>query len=197
MALRETELSPQRKERKEQEVTRRGVVAVLAHRNVETQKASVFVLEHNANPRKGIKEGDLGLPCETCEPGEAPTQTANRLYVEEIGIKSEDIQAFVQKGHEYLRLTLPVPRIEADIVVLWVSEQKQLKEAHPEDKTEIKRGFFLPVEQLFEDPKLQLRKDLNPTWFLKPLVEGEFLSPNGGYDPARLDEIIPLRPIQR
>lgn len=197
MALKEVELGPQWKENKEHEVTRRGVVAVLAYRNVETQKASVFVLEHNENPRKGIREGDLGLPCETSEPGEAPMQTANRLYVEEIGIKPEDIQAFTQEGHEYLRLTLPVPRIEADIVVLWVNEQKQLKEAHPEDRTEIKRGFFLPVEQLFEDPKLQFRRDLNPKWFLKPLVDGEFLSPNGGYHPARLNELIPSHSIQR
>src|SRR3989338_8308428 len=98
----EGSLPSQSREKREQELTRKGVIMVLANRDLETQEASVFVVQHNANLKKGIRDNDIGLPSETIEPGEQPLQTIRRLLVEEIGISPDEINAFIQRGHEYL-----------------------------------------------------------------------------------------------
>lgn len=192
-ASRETEpaLSPQPKERKERRIDRTGVVLVLATRDPETQKASVFVVQHNANSRKGIRDNDLGLPCETIESDELLTHTVERLLVEEIGISPNSIKAFIQPGHDHLELKLPEQGVRADIVVLWLTDTTQLSNASPKDTGEIKGGFFLPIDVLYPNSKFPLRQDLNPGLFLGPLINRDFLSPNGGYHPANLDNTAP------
>lgn len=173
---------------------RQGVVMVLANRDLKTQKPSIFVVQHHANPTKGIRENDLGLPSETIEFGENPIKTMGRLLVEEIGISPNEIKVFVQQGHQHLELKLPQHGIRAHIVVLWLIDIEQLRGARPKDTTEVESGFFLPVDDLFPVSRLPLRRDLHPALFLGPLIEKDFLSPNGGFHPANLNTTIPLNP---
>lgn len=193
-SIHETGASLRTTESAERVIPRQGVVMVLAIRDVKTQEPSIFVVQHHANPTKGIRENDLGLPSETIEFGEDPIKTMGRLLVEEIGISPDEIKVFVQEGHQHLELKLPQHGIRAQIVVFWVINKDQLRGARPTDTTEVESGFFLPVGDLFPVSKFPLRRDLDPALFLKPLIERDFLSPNGGFHPANLNTAIPLNP---
>lgn len=76
----------------EREFNRQGVILVLAHM-AHTGEPSICLLRHNRNDRKGIREGDLGLPSETIEPSDASGGDDNaalsavyRLFSEELGM---------------------------------------------------------------------------------------------------------------
>lgn len=169
------ETSPSDRERKEQEIERKGAVLVLIYVDPKNNDSTVYVLEHNANPKKGIRKGDIGLPCETPDPNEVLSETVNRLSIEEIGIQLKDISVSPQKEHKYLKIDDRNHRIQADIVVIRVSNMEQLQNTQPIDTDEVRRGFFLSLNQLLEDPNIQLRQDLNPRWFLEPLVQKKLL----------------------
>ncbi len=78
----------------EREFGRQGVILVLAHLT-HTGEPSICLLRHNRNDRKGIREGDLGLPSETIETGDSSTDqddaamnAIQRLFTEELGVQN-------------------------------------------------------------------------------------------------------------
>ena len=104
-------------------------------------------------------------------PGEIFQETINRLFTEELGITPKDINVNIQNEQEYLRRSYLDRGIQADIVVIRISNIEQFQGTRPQDTKEVNRGFFLSLNQLLEDPNIQLRQDLNPRWFLEPLVQ--------------------------
>lgn len=170
------ESNPFVEEIREQENEREGVRIILVYRNKELNDTDyVYVVEHKANLKKGIREGDIGIPCETPESNETPRETIKRLFAEEVGMQLKDLKVDLQSV-QHLEVRCPQHRIKGDLFLLWITNLEVLKGINPKDTDEINRGFFLSLKQLLEDPNLQLRQDLNPRWFLEPLVKEGLLA---------------------
>lgn len=89
----------------EREYVRKGVILVLAHQDEDGQ-LSVGMVEHKANPLKGIRDGDWGLPTETIEKVETdnPYTAFLRCFQEELGVADPN-NLGLYFGHEDARFT--------------------------------------------------------------------------------------------
>lgn len=140
----------------------RGTVTVVAFANGSSLDTLIYLPRYKANPRKRIRENDLGLLSETMrvDPGtsrgEAPLQAALRGYREEMADDFGDKELFVQTGRVYSTMLFDtrkgwdtdVSHVQGYLTVFWVRDRSQFPLAV--DTEEMNGAEWISVREILD-----------------------------------------------
>ncbi len=179
-------------------IQERGTVTIIARPGSTPDDTLLYLPRYKANPRKNIREDDLGLLSETMRLDsngrrEAPLQAAVRGYFEEMNDNFCNKEFYINPGKVYTNILFDtrkgwdtnVSHVMGYITVLWVNNIDQFPLSV--DTEEMKGAEWLNVSSLYQD-KMQsvLRQSPpSPTHVVKDLKEKGFLV----VDPQNLKKV--------